>query len=242
MSAFLGANPRINMKLSYYLMICLLCSLLGCKADQQQETSILQIIDQIKGEFAPDKRVAIFNIQVEKKGGKWLLSGETNLSLAKGKLLEKLTKEALIIDDQINLLPAESLGEEVYAMVNNSVANLRSAPKHSAELATQATLGMPLKIFKQDESGDFYLVQSPDKYIAWVDHGGIVSMNKADWSAIASAPKIIYLELFGFAYSEADRDSNPQADLVAGSILQLTGEQGDFYHLKPPIKTWGKFS
>ncbi|WP_445752804.1 SH3 domain-containing protein, partial [Polaribacter sp.] len=39
---------------------------------------------------------------------------------------------------------------------------MRSEAKHSAELGTQALLGMSLKVLNKE--GDFYQIQTPDNY------------------------------------------------------------------------------
>ena len=97
--------------------------------------------------------------------------------------------------DQIRVLPDTAVGNNKYAVARNSVINIRSEPKHSAELGTQALLGMPLKIL--DKVGDFYRVQTPDNYISWVDKGGITTMNKGEFDAWNEAKKVIFTENFG---------------------------------------------
>ncbi|TFG76735.1 MAG: glycoside hydrolase, partial [Flavobacteriales bacterium] len=113
-----------------------------------------------------------------------------------------------------------------------SVANLRSQPAHSAELATQATLGTPLNILKKQ--GDWSLVQTPDQYLAWVDSGGIVDLSETDFLKWKSAAKVIYTWPGGYAYSEMDANSMVVSDIVAGAILQKMGEKQDFFSVQFP--------
>ena len=231
---------RLN---SFYLLFSiLLIFAFSCQEQSQNisrenmeeapQSQYQPILDELKTTYAPDKRVALFNINIEEKGDKIVLSGETNMEEAKNQLLNRFEETGKDLEDQVRLLPAEDLGEKHYAIVNNSVANLRSQGKHSAELATQATLGMPLKVLKKQ--GDFYLVQTPDKYIAWVDHGGIFRVTESEWKAAEAAPKVIYMPPFGFAYKTANAQSEPVADLVSGNMLQLQGESGDFYKVNFP--------
>ncbi|MDZ7612805.1 MAG: hypothetical protein U5K51_03075 [Flavobacteriaceae bacterium] len=116
-------------------------------------------------------------------------------------------------------------------MVNNSVANLRSEGKHAAELATQALLGTPLKVLKT--KGDFYLVQTPDHYIAWVDHGGIKLMSRNDYEQWLGSEKMIYMQSYGYVFSNK-KQNEKVADLVLGSILKITGQDDDFYFVQFP--------
>ncbi|NJW54698.1 C40 family peptidase, partial [Salinimicrobium oceani] len=49
-----------------------------------------------------------------------------------------------------------------------------------------------------------------------------------------ASEKIIYLEPFGFSYSEPNDDSQTVTDLVAGNILEVKGEQNRFYKVEYP--------
>lgn len=196
------------------------------QASGEDKEGFSATIEAVKQQYAPDKRVAIFDIEAVREGGQWVLKGETNLPPAREELRSRLRQAGAAFEDRIALLPAAELGDSIFAVVNNSVANLRSAPKHSAELATQALLGTPLKVWKR--SGDFYLVQTPDQYIAWVDHGGIVRMDEAGWKAFQQAGQLIYLKPFGFAYSRPAVDSPPVADLTAGNLLRITGSEARY--------------
>ena len=101
-------------------------------------------------------------------------------------------------------------------------------------MATQATLGTPVKILKK-EKGHFF-VRTPDNYLSWTESRGIIPMNKADFENWQNSQKIVYTDLFGFAYSEASESSSPVSDLVAGNILQLMGEAKGFYKVSFPDK------
>ena len=63
------------------------------------------------------------------------------------------------------LMPLVSLAQQ-WALVKVSVASMRTEGRHSAELSTQALMGTPLKILKQQ--GEWYYVQMPDGYKAYV--------------------------------------------------------------------------
>ncbi len=218
-------------------MMCLCLAGMGlmvsCVENKQDErTFIEQQIAAVKSKYAPDKRVAIFQVEVKSAGKSAVLKGETNIGEAKTALLESLEKEGIQIADSIALLPEQSLGGQTYALVNNSVANIRSEARHSAELATQALLGTPLHVLKRQ--GEWYLVQTPDNYISWVDHGGIVSFEEEDFSKWKTAPKVIFTRVAGFSYSEQNEEAVPVSDLVLGNVLVKTGESGNFYEVQYP--------
>src|SRR5690606_30709988 len=146
----------------------------------------------------PDKRVAIFRIDAIKSQNSYVLKGESNLKTAVDELKEKLRSDSISFIDSMQLLPDPALNVTTPGVIGLSVANSRSDPSHSAELATQATLGTPVKIYKRE--GDWYLVQTPDLYISWVDHGGLEPMSDKEFSQWKTAPKLIYLNTYGNSY------------------------------------------
>lgn len=207
----------------------------ACQNSEKENKSLIdsqEIIAEVSKEYAPDKRVALFNVKAEENEGKLVLKGESNLPEAVNSLKLKLEEKQIAYTDSIKLLPGEAMKETQNALVKISVANLRSNPAHSAELATQVTMGTPLKIFKKE--GSWYLVQTPDKYLAWVDNGGLEPVTDEKFETWLAAPKLIYTKAFGFSYSEARLDSQEVSDLVAGSIMELLGEQNQFYEVRYP--------
>jgi len=207
----------------------------ACQNSEKENKSLIdsqEIITEVSKEYAPDKRVALFNVEAEENEGKLVLKGESNLPEAVKSLKLKLEEKQITYTDSIKLLPGEGMKETQNALVKLSVANLRSNPAHSAELATQATMGTPLKIFKKE--GSWYLVQTPDKYMAWVDNGGLEPVTDEKFETWRATPKLIYTKAFGFSHKEARLDSQEVSDLVAGSVLELLGEQNQFYEVRYP--------
>ncbi|WP_430907109.1 NlpC/P60 family protein [Maribacter sp. 2-571] len=189
-------------------------------------------ISEIKEAYAPDKQVALFQIAPEKQGKIYVLKGESNLPEAVSALKEKLTAKNISYVDSVQLLPNADLAGKTKGLITISVANLRSNPKHSAELATQATLGTPVNVLKRD--GEWYLIQTPDRYLAWVDHGGIVLMDENQWKGWKTGPKVMFTETYGQAYETPADNTKPISDLVAGNVLQLLEEQEGYYKVQFP--------
>jgi cell wall-associated NlpC family hydrolase len=192
-----------------------------------KEKEAYRLISQIKNIYAPDKRVALFDIQYEANE----LRGETNLTEALTHLKDSLVAYHIKFDDKVTLLPEASLGGKVFAIVHLSVANIRSQPKHSAELATQATMGTPLKVLKQTDS--WYLVQTPDQYISWVDAGGITLLDKEGIENWYASQKAVFTPPYGFVFEEPN-ENHRLSDLTAGNILQVTEKGSNFHEVKLP--------
>lgn len=217
--------------LIHLLPVLFFLSLLnGCAS--KQEEKIQSAITEIRSTYIPDGRVDRFDVSYKIVGDEILLEGETTLPDAKRSLLDTLLYLNASLVDSITVLPDESLGSDFYGLVNNSVSNIRSEPKHSAQLATQALLGMPLQILKR--SGGWYYVRTPDDYLSWVDSGGITRMDQKTYSEWVTSEKLIYLNTYGFSYAKASTEAEKVSDLVAGNILRLINKSGSFYKVAYP--------
>ncbi len=199
--------------------LILLLFLAGCG---QGGEKIKVLLEDVKRDFAPDKRVALFDIRAIKKGGKYLLEGTSNLPEAVESLVARCEDAGLKVENKIQLYPDSTLEDKVFGVVNLSVCNIRSHPAHSAELSTQATLGTPLKVWTKQQG--WYLVQTPDGYLGWLDEEGFMPMAEAAWKNWQAGSKVVYLPQFGFAYSAADETAAVVSDLLAGNILGYIGE------------------
>ena len=212
--------------------LVLLAGVLSCEEKVEIKDYLTDDIEVIKTQFAPDKRVALFDVSAEKSGNAYILKGESNLPEAVATFKKNLEAAKIEYIDSIQLLPAANLADKTRGLVTISVANLRSQPKHSAELATQATLGTPVKILKKD--GSFTLIQTPDHYLSWVDNGGVQPITEAELEQWKNDPKMIYTSINGSSYSEPNAASQVVSDIVAGGILQILGEEKGFYKVSYP--------
>ncbi|MGB5273800.1 MAG: SH3 domain-containing protein, partial [Flavobacteriaceae bacterium] len=214
------------------MMFAIVIFFWSCMPKHDPAAPLNDLVAQIKKQYAPDKRTALFEVHAITMGDEIVIKGESNLLLAVSELKWRLTSENILFLDSIRPLPGSDLNGKAKGLVTLSVANLRSQPAHSAELATQAILGTPLNILKKE--GDWSLVQTPDQYLAWVDAGGIFDLSETDFQKWKSADKVIYTQLNGNAYSEPNERSQVVCDLVAGAILEKTNESEDFYSVTLP--------
>ena len=220
------------MKTLKYFSLIVLLVFISCKNDTKIISEIQEIHASIKTTFAPDKRVALFDIQFKTQNNKLILEGETTSKKAFSVLLDSLQTRKLTVLNKVRFLPDSAVGDQQFAVARNSVINIRSNPKHSAELGTQGLLGMSLKIL--DKKGDFYRIQTPDNYISWVDKGGITKMNKEVFDSWNASKKIIFTKNFGYVYSNASENSQIVSDITLGGLLQYISEDNQFYKVKYP--------
>ncbi|MCK9426818.1 MAG: C40 family peptidase [Ignavibacteriaceae bacterium] len=193
--------------------------------------NIEELILEAKNTFAPDKRTAIFDVLVSEVAESFVLTGETNLPEAKSFLLKRIVNSQ--IKDEIKILPEDILGERIFGIVNISVANIRTKPEHSAEMATQALLGSIVKIYKKTND-DWYLVQTPDNYISWVDGDGIQPVTKEEVENWKNSNKIIFTKNYGSAIENTEERSNLVSDLVYGNLLKLVSSENNVCKVEFP--------
>ncbi|WP_066834559.1 C40 family peptidase [Rufibacter ruber] len=196
-------------------------------------------LEAVRQQFAPDKRVALFKVSANGSA----LVGETNMPAAKTALLDRLKAAGISYQDSIQVLPEAALEGKTQAVVTLSVANLRSEPGHPAELATQATLGTPLKVWKYQRG--WYLVQTPDHYLAWVDGSGIKTMDAPTFAQWQQGEKLLYTNPYGFAYAQPDQKGATVSDLVYGDVMVLKKQGKGFYEVEFPdgrtaFVAWGE--
>ncbi|WP_298780406.1 C40 family peptidase [uncultured Polaribacter sp.] len=220
------------MKYLKSITFILLMIFMSCKKDTKTISELENIHSTIKTIFAPDKRVELFDINFELTDNQLILEGETTSEKAFDILLDSLKNRKLAFTNKVRILPDSAVGNLKYAIARNSVINIRSKPKHSAELGTQGLLGMPLKVL--DKKGDFYRVQTPDNYISWVDKGGITRMNKEDFDTWNHKKKIIFTKNFGYIYARMDEKSQIVSDITSGGILKYIALHKDFIEVEYP--------
>ncbi|MCB0554004.1 MAG: C40 family peptidase [Phaeodactylibacter sp.] len=217
----------------YIFWALALMTLAACQPEKENiPPALTELIEQLRQAHAPDKRVALFNVTVERSGQQWLVTGETNLPEALQELEEGLKATGIKTQQEVRLLPDTSLQGKIYGVVRLSASNIRSEPRHSAELATQAMLGAPLRVYK--ETDGWFLVQTPDGYLSWLDDGGFTPMTKAAFGQWQSAPKVVFLPDMGFAYAAPATSAPIVSDLLAGNILQLAEKKEGFAEVRFP--------
>ena len=205
---------------------------MSCKNDTKTISELQNIHSNLKTTFAPDKRVELFDINFEIADNQLILEGETTTKKVFSILLDSLKNRKLAFTNNVRVLPDSAVGNKQFAVARNSVINIRSQPKHSAELGTQGLLGMSLNVL--DKKGDFYRVQTPDNYISWVDKGGITRMNKTQFDAWNQSKKIIFTQNFGDVYVDKSVNSEIVSDITLGGILKYISEDNQFYEVKYP--------
>lgn len=196
-----------------------------------QNSDIQPILQSVAQKYAPDKRTEIFEIRQSIRKDTLVLSGKTSSREAHRELVAKLKAAGKTVKDNIVELPKAELGEKVWGVVYNSVGTLRYAPAYSSEMVTQALLGTPIRVL--EKKGGWLRVQTPDKYIGWMN-GALRLMTKKELSSYLTQNRIIILAISTQSYEKPDVKSQVVSDLVAGNMLVQTDKTGEFYKVSYP--------
>lgn len=193
---------------------------------------MVRLTDSLKQVYAPDGRVALFQVDYSFADKNVMLRGVTTSADAKRALTDGLTSKGYRLMDCLRVVPdSAALEGRTWGIVNVSVCNLRSSADFSSEMMTQGLMGMPVRVLEKD---GWYRIQTPDKYIAWVHRVGIHPVTHEELVAWNKAPKVVVTSHYGFVYSQPKVGTQPVSDVVAGNRLKLEGTKGAFYRVAYP--------
>lgn len=190
------------------------------------EAKILAPVKELQKKYAPDKRVAVFNVKTYELGNSLIVTGEVERKEAKEELLRLLAEEKKEIIDSVIVLPEEKLGNKTYGIITVSVANMRSDPGEDAELGSQVLMGNIVRILKK--KGGWVYIQSPDKYLGWADPDQMIRVTKKEAEEWNNAKKLFVKNYFGFVYQLPNSESYPVCDITGGGLLKDLGTTGSW--------------
>ncbi|MBR5898435.1 MAG: C40 family peptidase [Muribaculaceae bacterium] len=198
------------------------------------------ISKEIKSQYAPDSRQAIWEVSAESDGSSIVLKGKTSEAAAHASFVDALNKKKISYKDSIAVYPANKWG-----IVRISVAHLRGKPAHSAEIVSQAIMGTPLRLLEKE--GEWWRVQSPDGYISYMIGNSFVQKTAGDINAWKKADRLVVSSLDQIkVYTDADKKGYKDivTDLVNGCIVVCEKTQDEMVQVVLPDgrKAWGDAS
>jgi hypothetical protein len=218
---------RIRFVIKNSFLVLLLAIGYGCSS--VSETKYQSEIDQISSKYITDKREDVCTINASSDGkARIILKGETTIPQIKLDIIDTLANPGIELIDSILILPDTAKNNRYFGIVTLSVANLRKEPMHRAELVSQAILGTPVIVLKEEDS--WVLVKTPDKYLSWTERSSLVLMNKNEFVSWKDKNKVIYTETSGWVYGSTD-ESKVVGDLVSGAILVNKYESGNYVNV-----------
>lgn len=193
-----------------------------------------QLVQQVKQEFAPDRRDKTFEPQLvyNEENKSYAVKGSTTEAGAIEALVSALKEKGIEAADSMVVLPDPLLGDKTYGITAQSVINLRYGPGYSNESATQTLMGMPVRIL--EKKGGWTRCITPEGYTAWVSSGSIQPMNSEEYNEWTAAPKLIVTTHYTL-FREAPVAGSPViSDGVWGNIVRNEGKSGNSYKVILP--------
>lgn len=208
----------------------------GCQTKATESKQIPEafqtLVDSIRMAYTPDQRVDKFRPDLEISDNNCLIiKGKTTNNNATKALISTAKLKHICIVDSLQTMPITDLGKDTFGVVNVSVANLRTTPKHSGELTTQVLMGMPLKLL--DQRDNWFLVQSPAGYIAWLEAGAFVSKNAKEMNDFYQGSLAMITKPFIHLKNNAP-DGSVVRDLSTGGIVKVIASAGNYQEVILP--------
>ncbi len=225
---------KVKTDIGFKLLLAVSVSLIlasGCKQKPAAYNNYKSELDSLGIVYVPDLREGIFDAELSLNGSDMILKGETNIPEAKEAITGLLKKKGVNFIDSLKVLPDTSEIKEPWGLVNVSVCNIRFISSYDAEMISQALMGTPVRILKGE--GGWLLIQTPDMYLGWVDSDAIEAISVSEYNIWKSSSRLFYTGKTGDIYSDPS-GLKVISDIVAGCIIEITGNQKGLYEVKLP--------
>jgi len=231
------------------LAAALVATLCGCthlknaapEPGAKSSDPVIRAIQSVKDQYAPVSRLAIFKVGPERQGNALVLTGEVDRAEAKVAAVRAVERTGAKVTDHIKVLPDEKLGDQVWGISCLSVACGREQPEHKAEMGTQVLMGNVVRVWKPSTNAVFrwYLTQSGDGYVSWLEKGTFVRCNREQVEAWNRGPLLIVTACEDLIREQPQADAQPVSDVVLCDLVRKTGEEGDWYKVELPDRRTG---
>jgi len=198
-----------------------------------QDDPCKSVVAPLRARYAPDRRVAVFDVTCVVQGARLVVKGDVDQAAARHDVMVALEAAKLgALVDSIRVLPDPALAATPFGIVKVSVGNVRSNPAHAAELATQVMMGMVVTVLKKQ--GDWYYIQGPDRYLGWLEGAAMQLTRPEGADAWQRGPKVIMTAYFGVVRARPDTTSLPVSDAVPGVLFKDDGVRGAWRAVETP--------
>jgi len=198
--------------------------------------AVSRVIQEVKQKYAPDNRLRIFDVGVERRGLELVLTGEVDCAEARTETVRAVERTVAKVTDHIKVLPDEKLGDQVWGISCLSVNSGRVLPSHKAEMGTQVLMGDAVRVWKSTTNAAFawYLTQSGDGYLSWLEEGTFVRCTRERVEAWNRGPLLVVTACEECIRERPQADAQPVSDVVLCDLVRKTGEEGDWYNVELP--------
>lgn len=212
---------------------------LGCRKIPT-DAEILQTVQSILAEISVthklDDREVVFEISPTVEKRTITLKGKTSEPSLKDELISLVSAiKGATVQDAVEVLPSESLGDKTFALVKEPVINLGDGPNRNqgSHVVTQAKIGDILMLL--EEKDGWYLAQmTADKYLGWVSDAEIWRVDKGTLSSYLSGKVALVVAKMTSALDDPDGKKVLERNLVQGVVLPVKSLGGSWVAVKLP--------
>jgi gamma-D-glutamyl-L-lysine dipeptidyl-peptidase len=137
------------------------------------------LVRDVRRVHVPDFRSGVFDVRLERREHKAVLTGQATHARAVTDLLDRLRANGVETLDEVMILPDPSLGPTRCALARAAVAPVYAEPRLPAPQISQLVLGM--RVEQLSRNGDWTRIRSEDGYIGWV-HAGYLQTGSDEWA------------------------------------------------------------
>jgi hypothetical protein len=144
-----------------------------------REGRLNAILEEIRAAFAPDPRLAVFEVEAAMEEDALVLAGVTSEAAA-AEALHRAAAEFgawTVVRDEVIRLPEADPGENVHAVVTAAAAPMLGGPMIVETQVSQVLMGNQLLVLRR--RGRWLQCRSPDGYIGWVHAGYLALMDES---------------------------------------------------------------
>ena len=144
-------------------------------ARKDAAAQVAALVEEVRARFAPDPRLAVFEVTVEVRGDAVALIGATSepeAALALSSSIAGLSGWSAV-QDEVQRLPEADPDEMVHALVTSATAPMLLDPKVTTTQVSQVVLGSRVIVLRRN--GRWLQCRSPDGYIGWI-HAGYIAL------------------------------------------------------------------
>ena len=212
------------------LLLCMLCVPSQAQAADAKGERVADALKKAKSLYAPDGRTAVWDLEWDESSQS--IKGKVSHESLLAQLKDEMGRSGLgSLKYSVKVLESSVPAEKRWAIVKLSVASLRCDGKHSAEMATQAVMGTPVKVIEL--VGEWCRVQTPDNYISYAPESSLQFVTDAQFDAWRTSRRYI-VTVYGTRLLAAAQADETVSDLVLGNVLQWRGENDKWVQLATP--------
>lgn len=176
---------------------------------------LAQYVNFFSRELGNDSRMCAFDVTCEPLGKKVVLHGFVEFPETRKSLIEFLSALGFEIENQMESLPAEELGQKIFGITKVTHSYCFDQPTGKRKQETDCLLGEPVFLLREQDGQ--LLVHSHEGYLGYVPSADIVRMDEERFGKYLDGPRVLVL---------ADQKTSKPA-IPAGARLKWVSTDGD---------------